>query len=177
MRGTRHTIRLIALALLAAVFLGGAGIALAQDGGPPPAPDGVTDDEVNQIAKGLYCPVCDNVPLDVCGTAACADWRAEIRTMLEQGRGEDEIKTYFVDRYGRRVLATPQARGLDLLVWVLPVVGVVAGLVVLVVALRRMAPGSLDAQAAPQVRLTYDDLDPAYVARLEQEAQEFASQT
>ncbi len=177
MHTTARTRRLFALALLTLALLGGAGAALAQDGGSPPAPDGVTDDEVNAIAKELYCPVCDNVPLDVCGTAACADWRAEIRTMLEQGRGEEEIRTYFVDRYGRRVLATPQARGLDLLVWVLPVVGVAGGLAVLVVALRRMAPGALAAQAEPQVGLNYDDLDPTYVARLEQEAQEFASQT
>ncbi len=151
--------------------------ALAQDGDNPP-PDGeVTDDEVNAIAEQLFCPVCENVPLDVCGTADCADWRAEIRQMLEEGRSEDEIKAYFADRYGRRVLATPEARGINLLVWVLPVVGVGAGAAVLIVALRRMAPGSLDAQAEPQVAVSYDDLDPEYVARVEREAREYAGQT
>ncbi len=169
--------------LLAIGLLGIVGVALsiapsvqAQDGVPTPIPPGdVTDDQVNELAEQLYCPVCENIPLDVCGTQACADWRDEIRTMLEEGRSEDEIKQYFVDRYGRRVLATPETRGLDLMLWVLPVVGVAAGAGVLVVALRRMAPGALAAQAEPRAAPRYDTLDPEYVARLEQEMKEFTS--
>ena len=34
-----------------------------------------SDDEVNAIAKQLYCPVCENTPLDVCPTDACKAWR------------------------------------------------------------------------------------------------------
>ncbi len=44
-----------------------------------------TADEVNRIAKGLYCPVCPNTPLDVCETRACEDWRALIRDKLAAG--------------------------------------------------------------------------------------------
>lgn len=162
--------------MLIVILLASVPPALAQDAQPTPSPvQTVTDDEVNAVARQLYCPVCDNVPLDVCGTQACADWRQEIRTQLEQGRTADEIKTYFVERYGRRVLATPERRGFDLLVWVLPVAGVAAGAVVLVVVLRRMAPGALSAEAAPDVALAYEDLDPEYVARLERELKEFAS--
>lgn len=167
--------RWLVVIALAAAMLFGAGPALAQDGEPTPPPDeGVTDDDVNAIAEQLYCPVCDNVPLDVCGTQACADWRDEIRMMLEEGRSVEEIEGYFVDRYGRRVLATPQASGVDLLVWILPPVGMLAGVVVLVLGLRRMAPGALNAQAEPSVSFKYDDLDPEYVARLEQELKEFS---
>ena len=36
-----------------------------------------TDDEVNAIARQLYCPVCENTPLDVCPTDACKEWREE----------------------------------------------------------------------------------------------------
>lgn len=169
---------LILLASLALTLLAAPAAVRAQDGGTPPPPAGeriVTDDEVNAIAKQLYCPVCENVPLDVCGTKACADWRDEIRAMLEEGRSEAEIKAYFVERYGRRVLATPEARGFDLLLWVLPPVVVIGGAVVLVITLRRMAPGALAAQAAPrQAALQYDDLDPQYVARLERDLEEFA---
>ncbi|MFN2293577.1 MAG: cytochrome c-type biogenesis protein CcmH, partial [Candidatus Promineifilaceae bacterium] len=39
----------------------------------------VTDDEVNEVARDVYCPVCENTPLDVCQTQACADWRELIR--------------------------------------------------------------------------------------------------
>jgi cytochrome c-type biogenesis protein CcmH len=74
----------------------------AQDGGE------VAADDVNAIAKKMYCPVCENIPLDVCGTAACAQWRDEIRIQLEQGYTEQEIINDFVSRYGDRVVGTPQ---------------------------------------------------------------------
>jgi cytochrome c-type biogenesis protein CcmH len=67
----------------------------------------VTDDDVNAIAKDLYCPVCENITLDTCGTAACADWRYEIRLQLEAGMNADEIKADFVRRFGDRVVGTP----------------------------------------------------------------------
>lgn len=75
----------------------------------------VTDDQVNAIAKKLYCPVCENITLDTCGTAACADWRNEIRIQLEAGRTEDEIVSDFVQRFGDRVVGTPQDTALRLL--------------------------------------------------------------
>jgi cytochrome c-type biogenesis protein CcmH len=138
---------------------------------PDPA-EGPTQDEVNEIAQGLYCPVCENVPLDVCPTQACADWRDEIRIMLSEGRTEAEIQDYFIERYGRQVLATPERQGFDLLVWLVPVLGVAVGAVVLVISLRRMAPNAFTAQAA-QSALAYPDLDPEYIERLERDLTEF----
>ena len=64
-----------------------------------------TDDEVNAIAKDLFCPVCENTPLDVCPTDACKEWREEIRGMLAEGKSEDEIKQHFVDYYGARTIS------------------------------------------------------------------------
>ena len=66
-----------------------------------------TDDEVNKIAKQLYCPVCESTPLDVCPTEACRQWREVIRTMLAEGKSEEEIKQHFVTQYGVRVLNVP----------------------------------------------------------------------
>jgi cytochrome c-type biogenesis protein CcmH len=161
--------------LVAACLLALASPALAQNGvGPTPQPGGqVSDDQVNAVASQLYCPVCQNVPLDVCGTQACADWRAEIRVMLGQGQSVQDIKDTFAARYGQRVLATPEARGLNMLVWVLPVVGVIVGLVVVVIALRRMAPGALDAEVN-RAAVNYDELDPETLARLERDLKEMS---
>jgi cytochrome c-type biogenesis protein CcmH len=66
-----------------------------------------TDDDVNRVAKQLYCPVCESTPLDVCPTEACRQWRDVIRTMLTEGKSEAEIKQYFVAQYGVRVLNVP----------------------------------------------------------------------
>ena len=72
-----------------------------------------SDDDVNAIARQLFCPVCENTPLDVCPTQACAQWRALIREKLSQGWTADQIKQYFADQYGARVLAEPPQQGLN----------------------------------------------------------------
>ena len=88
----------------------------------------VTDDEVNEVAKDVYCPVCENTPLDVCATQACADWRELIRTKLGEGQNKQEIFEYFARQYGDGVLADPPSRGVSLVIlWVLPVVLLLIG--------------------------------------------------
>ena len=98
-----------------------------------------SDDEVNRIAGQLYCPVCENVPLDECQTAACDQWRELIRQKLAEGWSEDEIKTFFVDQYGDRVLGTPPRRGVNWLLYVLPPLVFLAGLGLLITRLNRGA--------------------------------------
>ncbi len=124
----------------------------------------VTDDEVNRIARQLYCPVCENVPLDVCPTQACEQWREMIRRLLADGRTEEEIKEYFVAQYGARVLATPPATGLNWLVYLLPPVAFLAGAVILWRALRRWG-------RTVETSLPEEPREPAsdpYVARVEE---------
>ncbi|NIT40876.1 MAG: hypothetical protein GTN46_04955 [Gammaproteobacteria bacterium] len=94
-------------------------------------PDFPTADDVNAIAKQLYCPVCPNTPLDVCETQACKDWRNQIRDQLSAGWTEQEIKDYFVNQYGERVLAEPERSGFTSLVWLLPVITVSLGIIIL----------------------------------------------
>jgi cytochrome c-type biogenesis protein CcmH len=83
---------------------------------------GPTDDEVNAVAKQLYCPVCENIPLDACGTQACEQWRGIIRDKLSEGWTEDQIKDYFVAQYGDRVLAEPPREGFNWIVYLVPLV-------------------------------------------------------
>jgi cytochrome c-type biogenesis protein CcmH len=146
---------IVGVSLLAAV---GAGVS-AQGTSP-------TDDEVNAIAKQLYCPVCENVPLDVCPTQACAQWRETIRLKLSEGWTERQIKDYFVEQYGARVLATPPAEGLNWLVYVLPPVAFLIGASILFRALRTWRKAADTAPAAPAAPVASDD---PYVRELEEE--------
>lgn len=125
-----------------------------------------TDDQVNAIAKQLYCPVCENIPLDVCPTQACAQWRELIREKLSAGWTEADIKTYFVEQYGDRVLASPPATGLNWLVYIIPPLVIIAGAYILYRALLswRQAPAQLPEQNQPE-----DEADDEYVARIEEE--------
>jgi cytochrome c-type biogenesis protein CcmH len=104
--------------LLGVVLAAVAGAASAQ--APTPS-----EDDVNAIARQLYCPVCENVPLDVCSTQACAQWRQVIRDKLAEGWTEAQIKQYFVDQYGVRVLAAPPASGFNWLAYLLPALALV----------------------------------------------------
>lgn len=105
-----------------------------------------TDDQVNAIAKELYCPVCENVSLDVCPTQACAQWRALIREKLIDGWNKEQIKQYFVNQYGDRVLAQPPARGLNWLVYILPPLFFIAGIYLVYSILKK-------AKKSPQVKV------------------------
>ncbi len=67
----------------------------------------VTDDEVNAVSKKLYCPVCENITLDTCGTLACAQWRDEVRILLSEGNTPEQVIGNFVERFGDRVVGTP----------------------------------------------------------------------
>ncbi|MBZ0302032.1 MAG: cytochrome c-type biogenesis protein CcmH [Anaerolineae bacterium] len=90
----------------------------------------ISDDEVNAVAKQLFCPVCENIPLDVCPTVACKEWREEIRTQLASGMSEDAVISDFVQRYGERVVGTPQDPTLRALSLVTPwLLGLIAVLV------------------------------------------------
>lgn len=73
---------------------------------PTPAKT-VSDDAVNAVSRGLYCPVCQNITLEVCPTDACARWREQVRDLLAQGKTEDEIRQYFIDKFGMRTVGTP----------------------------------------------------------------------
>jgi len=130
-----------------------------------------TDDEVNRIAHQLYCPVCENTPLDVCPTEACRQWRDLIRQQLTEGWSESRIQQYFVQQYGARVLAEPPRTGLNWLVYLLPPLIILSGVIMLFRSLRSWtAQGSGGAsggqKAAPsKANAGADD----YVARLEDE--------
>jgi cytochrome c-type biogenesis protein CcmH len=145
--------------LLAAFW---AGVALAQD--PQPTP---SDNDVNAVAKQLFCPVCENTPLDVCPTQACAQWRALIREQLAAGKTEAEIKEYFVVQYGARVLSEPPRTGLNWLVYIVPPIGILIGVIILIRAFRSMRANATAAAAevAAESPAPADD----YVARLEEE--------
>ena len=148
----------ILFTLLFALFLAFAVSAQEAD------PGAITDDEVNAIAKQLYCPVCENVPLDVCGTQACADWRDEIRLKLGEGWSEDQIKQYFVSRFGDRVLAAPPARGLNWLVYIVPPVAFIAGVYILFRGIQSLRKGSDD----DLEDVSEDENDDPYIAQIEE---------
>lgn len=139
------------------------GIAIAQSD-TPRVP---TDDEVNAIAKNMFCPVCENTPLDVCPTQACIEWRELIREKLALGWNEEQIQAYFVEQFGDRVLASPPARGLNWLIYIFPPMIFVVGAYILYRSFRSMHVSAKVQEDVKVEALSSDD----YVNRLEKELQ------
>jgi cytochrome c-type biogenesis protein CcmH len=152
-----HTSKLLVGTLIALSLAFLASPAPAQ--GPTP-----TDDEVNRIAKQLYCPVCESTPLDVCPTEACRQWRDLIRTMLAEGKGEEEIKQYFVTQYGVRVLNEPPNR---LVSYLVPGIVILAGALLLLRGFQMWMKPSISSTGGLETE--HKSAQDPYVARLEEE--------
>lgn len=126
-----------------------------------------TDDEVNEVASQLYCPVCQSTPLDICPTLACQQWRELIRLQLAEGKTEQEIKQYFADNYGDRVLNEPPRTGLNWLVYILPPVIILLGAVFLFKNFQAWTKPKVTEPTSNQERSA--GVSSEYVKRLEEE--------
>lgn len=97
------------------------GLAAAQTVGNEPPPD--LSPQVFEIAKKLRCPVCRGESAAESNAGVTEEMRRQIAEMLAEGKSEDEIIQYFVDRYTEWILYEPPKRGLGLVVWLAPVIG------------------------------------------------------
>lgn len=110
----------------------------------------ITADQVNEIARELWCPLCSGVRLDSCELKACDQMKDEIAIKLANGDGLPEIKTYFVDQYGPQVLGEPPREGFNLLAWILPFVVLIGGGVFLVTRGRKIFRNNQEADITPE---------------------------
>ena len=113
----------------------------------------VTDDDVNAVARQLYCPLCSGVRLDTCELKACQQMRQEIKLKLEAGKDVESIKADFLAQYGPQVLGEPPRQGFNWLAWLLPVAVLAAGAIFLLIRGRslfvRPATASTSVNPAP----------------------------
>jgi cytochrome c-type biogenesis protein CcmH/NrfF len=87
----------------------------------------VTPDEVNNVARELWCPLCSGVRLDACELKACEQMRDVIAVKLTEGEDTETIKAYFVEQYGPQVMGEPPRQGFNWLAWLLPAAAAVVG--------------------------------------------------
>lgn len=172
-------------ALLLCLWLGlapafGAGGAEPQEVGllaePPlldPPDDATRDARTQELARGLRCPVCQGLSVADSQSEAALAMRARIRELVAAGYTDDQIRDYFVDRYGTWVLLEPPVEGRFWLLWLGPVALVVAG-GLFVGARARRAPASPAAPVAPVAPATPAATDDPYRARILAELEDHA---
>lgn len=114
-------------------FLLAAMLACSQAAELPPL-----DVRAQALDRSLICPVCPGETIDQSQATLAGQMQAFVREKLLTGWTDQQIRQYFVDRYGDSVLAAPPKSGFNLIVWVVPPVGVLGGLLLLVLAVRGM---------------------------------------
>ncbi|MBX3062128.1 MAG: cytochrome c-type biogenesis protein CcmH [Anaerolineae bacterium] len=167
------TLAVVLLLLLIKVMSSATLITLAQgDATPVPTLRPVTEAEVNAAAKNLYCPVCENLPLAVCYTDACLDWKQQVRDLLAQGYTQEQIEAYFATRFGPKTVGTPTTPQAQLLTIVLPLalIGLI-GVVVLLNLLQWRSRRQHEQEITPDFAEADGSIpiDDEYRARLEAE--------
>jgi cytochrome c-type biogenesis protein CcmH len=110
----------------------------------PPAP-ATQAEEARQVAAELRCPDCQALSVAESQTASAAAIRREIADQLAAGRTPDQVRDYFVARYGDWILLAPPSP----LVWWLPALALVAGVGLLGWWLRGRRRGAAPSVAMP----------------------------
>jgi cytochrome c-type biogenesis protein CcmH len=107
--------------------------------GPPqgrPVSGAELDAAARSLGEQMRCPVCQGMAIADSPSASASSMMAQVRDLLARGYTDQQVLDYFVRSYGEFVLLEPTARGFNLVVWLLPLAGVVAGLALIALRLR-----------------------------------------
>jgi cytochrome c-type biogenesis protein CcmH len=125
-------------------------IASAKDA-VPLADDPVTEQRLITISEEMRCLVCQNESLAGSRSDLANDLRKEIRILISEGKTDKQIREFMVERYGDFVLYRPPVKPITWLLWIGPFVILLAGIIGLLVYLRRRN------QSVPSTTLSAED--------------------
>jgi len=148
----RAIARLLVLFLVLAVPLGvahGQGQQPLQDTFVAPLADPALEARAKALQRELRCVVCQGQSIDESNAPLAADMRRLIREQIEQGKSDDEVKDFFVVRYGTFVLMNPPVDSDTYLLWFGPLVLVLIGGAVIGMTIMR-ARRRLATEPAPE---------------------------
>ncbi len=101
------------------------------------------------VAAQLRCPVCQGLSLADSPSELALEMKDVVRDQLAAGRTPEQVKAYFVAKYGEWILLEPPRRGVNLLAYALPAIALIAGLGVIWLAVRRWTSGVTPAEELP----------------------------
>jgi cytochrome c-type biogenesis protein CcmH len=155
--------------LMSGLWTAFAVLALAQ--APTPSPN-----EVNEVAKNLWCPLCNGVRLDNCELQACIQMKEVIAQKLADGENQEQIRAYFVQQYGDVVLGAPSTQGFNSLAWILPVLAGLVGLAWLVYFVRsvtRRRPAAVHEAPSSEEGQVDNSSQDDYLSRVDDELDQY----
>jgi cytochrome c-type biogenesis protein CcmH len=147
--------------LLLVLLLALAGAFASAQEARPLADDPVLEAKVLKIADELRCLVCQNETIAASRAELAVDLRQQIRQQLQQGRSQEQILDFMVQRYGDFVLYRPPVKGSTWLLWGGPFVLLGIALVALVANIRRrgktIRAAPLDTDEAARLKRLLDE--------------------
>lgn len=103
----------------------------------PTVSDSALEARTSEVASELRCPVCQGLSIQDSPSELARSMRSLVRDQLAQGRTPDEVKAYFVSKYGEWILLEPKARGFNLVAYAFPILVVLGGGALIIYAVRR----------------------------------------
>ena len=121
----------------------------------------LTEAEMESRLKDLFnqfrCPTCQGLSVKDSEAGFSVQIRNKIEEMLQSGATDDEIRAYFVERYGEWILRSPPKRGFNLLLWILPALGMTGGMAFLFHKSRQWAKKQEDDERWQDPPLTTEE--------------------
>ena len=147
--------RIVGVLFILIAMCGPASLVFAQQ---PAKPAEVSEQVVYEVASELRCVVCQNLSVADSPSEMAGQMRAIVRERLRAGESPAQVRAYFVDKYGDWILLAPPRRGFTLLVWVVPYVMALLGIVLVAVLVTRWtrrqsaAPPAIDPAMRERIR-------------------------
>lgn len=117
---------------------------------PAAAPyDSVLEARVAEVSAILRCPVCQGLSLQDSPSELSLQMKDVVRQQLREGKTPEEVKAYFVSKYGEWILLEPKASGMNLLVYIAPILLLLGGAAVIWFAIRKWSAAPASASEAP----------------------------
>jgi cytochrome c-type biogenesis protein CcmH len=99
--------------------------------------DPAKQEQYLRLTHELRCMQCLNTSIADSQVDLAADLRKEVRDLVNEGKTDDQIRKYMVDRYGEFILFRPLTNARNMWLWLAPGIFLVIGAVVAVRILRQ----------------------------------------
>lgn len=109
-------------------------------GAPQGAPlsGAALDAKTVAVAHLLRCPVCQGMSVADSPAEMAINMKRQVHTLLARGYTQEQILAYFERSYGQFVLLKPKFQGVNVLVWVLPVLALAIGVLIVVAKMKKL---------------------------------------
>lgn len=122
--------------------------------------DEAQEQQFRQLTEQLRCPKCQNNSIADSNAMIASDMRQKVYELQQQGQSKQQIVDYMVDRYGHFVTYEPPLTPSTLILWLLPALFVLGGVLVIVRRARgrgRQAQTELNEQEKQRLKALLDE--------------------